>query len=110
MKKLLIIASCASLMFASEVTKSFKVDGMHCAFGCANKVKSIVSLIDGIKFCEVDFEKSLMTVIYDGKKIKSDKIISSLNEQTTFKTTEILNKMEKEKFWSKFKKIFSKNS
>ena len=51
-----------------------------------------------------------MTVVYDGKKINSEKIITSLNEQTTFKTTEILNEKEKEKFWSKFKKIFSKNS
>ena len=110
MRKLLIIASCFSLMFASEVSKSFKVDGMHCAFGCASKVKSIVNSIEGIKNCEVDFEKSLMTVVYDGKKINSEKIITSLNEQTTFKTTEILNENEKEKFWSKFKKIFSKNS
>lgn len=106
MKNFLLLASFISGIFAVDRTQLYKVEGMHCSFGCATKVKTIVSSMDGIKSCEVDFDKSLMTVVFDDKKMNSEQIILSLNNETTFKTTK-LDKVKKT-FWSKFKNIFNK--
>ena len=49
-----------------------------------------------------------MVVEFDGEKLNSEKIIASVQEGTTYKTTKIVEK--KENFWSKLKNIFSKKS
>ncbi len=101
---------CAFLVFsfAADVSQAFTVEGMHCGYGCVNKVESVVNSLDGVKKCEVDFSKSLMVVEFDGEKLNSEKIIASVQEGTTYKTTKIVEK--KENFWSKLKNIFSKKS
>ena len=40
---------CLSFLFAGNITELYKVDGMHCQYGCANKVQTMVSKLDGIK-------------------------------------------------------------
>ena len=55
-----------------------KVEGMHCQYGCANKVKSLMSELEGMKNCEVDFESSIMTVEYDDSKVNSELILSKI--------------------------------
>ncbi len=77
---------------------------MHCQFGCANKVQSLMSEIDGVEKCEVDFESSLMTIEYNDKKVSEKIILSTLSEKTTFETRKA--GAEKEGFWSKLKGIF----
>ena len=42
---------CLSFCFAGNITELYKVDGMHCQYGCANKVQAMVSKLDGIKKC-----------------------------------------------------------
>tara|TARA_B100001741_G_C16510792_1_gene579586 strand:- start:748 stop:1074 length:327 start_codon:yes stop_codon:yes gene_type:complete len=108
MKIFLIFVSFISSVFAADITQLYKVEGMHCSFGCATTVKTVVTSMDGIKSCDVDFDKSLMTVVFDDKKMNSEQIISSLNDKTTFKTTEI-DKVKKT-FWSKFKNMFKDKS
>ena len=107
-KNILIVLMFAFLLSADK-SESYKIEGMHCGYGCVNKVKSIMNSLDGMKTCEVSFEKSLMTVEYDDSKITIDKIISSLTEGTTYITT-IINKNDKKgkkSFWSKVKGIFN---
>ena len=108
MRDLLILICFFTCIIAEDISKSFEVTGMHCGYGCVNKIKSVITSMDGVKNCEVDFEKSLMTVIYDKKKINSNKIITSLNEKTTYKTSEL--NAEKKTFWSRLKKLFNKKS
>ena len=92
--------------FAADVSQSFKVEGMHCGYGCVNKLKGAVDSMEGVKKCEVDFSKSLMVVEFDDKKLNSEKIIISVQENTTYKASLAVEK--KQKFWSKFKNMFSK--
>ena len=94
--------------FAADISQTFTVEGMSCGYGCVNKVKTVINSLDGVKKCEVDFNKSLMVVEFDGEKLNSDKIISSLQKNTTYKTTKMVEK--KENFWSKLKNIFGNKS
>ena len=106
MKNVLMLISFLTIVLTAEKTQLYNVEGMHCSYGCANKVQTIITSMDGIKKCEVDFDKSLMTVVFDDKKVDSEQIITSLNDKTTFKTTK-LEKVKKT-FWSKFKSRFNK--
>ena len=109
MKKNILIVLIFSFLLSADKSESYKIEGMHCGYGCVNKVKSIMNSLDGMKACEVSFEKSLMTVEYDDSKIDIDKIILSLTEGTTYITT-IINKNDKKgkkSFWSKVKGIFN---
>jgi len=113
MKKIILIISVASFLLSSDVTESYKVEGMHCGNGCVKKVKNIINSIDGVKTCEVSFENSLLTVEFDEEKVNSDLIISSLSKQTTYRTSKIKDKTKetsKKSFWSKLKGVFSKKS
>ena len=112
MKKIIFIVS-ASLLLSADVTESYTVEGMHCGFGCANKVKSIINSIEGVKTCDVNFEKSLLTVEFDEEKVNTDLIISSLSKQTTYRTSKIKDKTkdsDKKSFWNRLKGVFSKKS
>ena len=109
MKKYILLVFMLSFLLSGNKSEKYKIEGMHCSYGCVNKIKSVVNSIDGMKSCNVSFENSLMTVEYDDLKVNSDKILSLLSEETTFKTT-ILNEKNKKKeksFWSKVKGLFN---
>ena len=95
-----IISTC---LFAGTVSESYKIKGMFCQYGCANKVKSLMTDLDGMQKCEVDFDKSLMTVEYDDKKVNESLILSTLEKETTFETKKVGNKQEKKSFWNRIK-------
>ena len=57
--------------------------------------------------CDIDFNRSLMTVEYDDTKINPDLIVSTITEKTTYETKKVNDKKEKKSFWSKLKGIFS---
>ena len=101
--KFLLIISLCSFVICGNIVESYKVDGMHCQYGCANKVQSIMNDLDGMKKCEVDFDKSLMTVEYDDKKVNESLILSTLEKETTFETKKVENKQGKKSFWNRIK-------
>ena len=107
MKKIILILSIISFLLAGTTSESYKIKGMHCQYGCINKIKTLMSELDGMSKCEVDFDKSLMTVEYDDTKVNQDLILSTLTEKTTFETRKVDDKVEKKSFWSKLKGIFS---
>lgn len=108
MKNIIIILSLVVFAFGHNVTKSFTVEGMHCDYGCVNKVKTVVASLEGVQSCDVDYRQKKMTVIYNDDKLNSENIITSLDENTTFTTTEM--KEEKKGFWSKLKGMFKGKS
>ena len=108
MKNIIILLSFVAFAFSHNISKSFKVEGMHCDYGCVNKIKTVVTALDGVQSCDVDFRQKKMTVIYNDDKLDLDNIITSLNENTTFETT--LMEDKKKGFWSKFKGLFGGNS
>ena len=107
MKKIVLFSLVGSLVLAGVVSESYAVKGMHCQFGCANKVQAIMSELEGVQKCEVDFETSKMVIEYDDKKLNSDLIISTIVDQTTYQTKKIENEKEKKTFWNRLKGLFS---
>ena len=73
----------ASFCFAANST--YSVEGMMCGSGCASKIKAQINSLDGINKCDVNFEKSTMTVDYDENKVSEASIAALLNEKTTYK-------------------------
>ena len=107
MKKIISCFVVLSFLLAGTVSESYKIQGMTCEYGCANKVKTLMNELDGMSKCDVDFDKSLMIVEYDDAKLNQDIIVSTLTEKTTFETRKVTDKKEKQSFWHKLKGIFS---
>jgi copper chaperone CopZ len=58
----------------SYLTKE-KIDvGRICCYSCSTTVEKEVSRLPGVKEVSVDYKKGIMTVEYDGKKVKREKI------------------------------------
>ena len=66
---------------------------MRCAYSCAGKVSEIVQNMKGVEECNVDFASGTAEVVYDNKKINSEKIVKFLNKKTYYKA-EIQDKKE----------------
>ena len=88
MKNIIIILSLVVFAFGHNVSKSFTVEGLTCDYGCVNKVKSVVTALEGVQSCDVDYRQKKMTVVYNSDKLNSENIISSLDENTTFTTND----------------------
>ena len=104
-----LLITLTSFLLSADISESYVIKGMHCGYGCVKKIKSVVNDIDGVKTCDVDFEKSLMVVEYDDAKVNTSLIITSLNDKTTYNTKlkeEI--KVDDKTFWKKIKGLFSK--
>ena len=98
--KLLLILTC-SILFSAK--SEFNVKGMVCAGGCANKIKMHINSLDGVSKCDIDFDKSLLTVEYDESKMDDSIILKTINEKTTYSCS-AKNNEEPKGF---FKRIFS---
>ena len=84
MKKLIILCISSMVIAASS---SFKVEGMMCGVSCVNKIKTQVDALEGVKSCDVSFEKGMMIVNYDNSKLNDEQIIKLLADNTTYKVT-----------------------
>ena len=118
MKKIILMIALLTFVFAKDTKEYYKIEGMFCGNGCANRIKNVMKTVDGIKKCDVNFEKSLMTLEFDDSLVNSELIISSLTNKTTYKTILLKNYNEEkdtdsknnESIWSKFKNIFKSKS
>tara|TARA_A100001011_G_scaffold304813_1_gene319248 strand:- start:260 stop:559 length:300 start_codon:yes stop_codon:yes gene_type:complete len=93
MKKLLLPVLLLSVLLAEDSKVNLKIDGMRCAYSCAGKVSEIVQNMKGVEECNVDFASGTAEVVYDNKKINSEKIVKFLNKKTYYKA-EIQDKKE----------------
>ena len=93
MKKLLLPGLILSFLLAEDNKVNLKIDGMRCAYSCAGKVSEIVQNMKGVEECNVDFASGTAEVVYDNKKINSEKIVKFLNKKTYYKA-EIQDKKE----------------
>ncbi len=62
---------------------TFHIDGMTCQ-GCAGKVRSILSGVDGVKDFNVNLDKKFAKIIYNDKSVSQQNIFDKLNE-TSFR-------------------------
>ena len=81
----LVVSIFISFSFAADNTALIKVDGMVCNYSCSGKVSSIVQKMDGVKECNVDFDKGIATVKYDDAKLEQKDIVEGLQNSTKFK-------------------------
>ncbi len=84
MKKLIILC-LGSLIIAGS--SSFKVDGMMCGVSCVNKLKAQVHTLEGVKSCDISFEKGMMIIDYDESKLNDEKILDLFTNNPTYKVT-----------------------
>lgn len=65
-------------------TASFKIDGMHCEYGCAKGIEKKLAKLDGIKSAKVDFETKEAVIEYDATvqtpQILAD-VVKSMDEK-----------------------------
>ena len=74
-----------SFAFAKDDKVSLKIEGMRCSYSCSDKVTKVVENLKGVKDCQVDFANNTATVIFDNKKLDSEKIINVLEKKTSYK-------------------------
>ena len=99
MKIILISIASLGFLFTGESTATYQVDGMMCAINCPQKVNKSLDDIDGIKSCKVDFESKTAIVVYDNKKIDSDKIARAITKGTYYIIKDKNIKKESSSFW-----------
>ena len=71
-----------------------------CAINCPQKVNDSLNGVDGIKSCKVDFESKTATVVFDDKKINSDKIAKTITRGTYYKVMDVNKKEKSRSFWN----------
>ena len=89
------IALFSTLLLGKDNKTTLKVDGMRCQYSCTGKVSTVVENIKGVKECNVDFEKGVATVVYDEQKLDSKQIVDALNDETSYKISEMKQKETK---------------
>ena len=106
MKMISISITTLVFLFAGESIVTYRVDGMMCAMNCPIKVNESLNGIDGIKSCKVDFKTKTAIVVFDDKKINSDKIAKTIAKSTYYKVNDLNQKEELGSFWEW---LFGKN-
>ena len=69
MKKIFIVILTTAFLYSVSATSVFNVQGMSCPVGCAPKVTNAALEIKGVEKCDVNFEESKATIVYDNEKV-----------------------------------------
>ena len=81
MTKILKLFICCAISFAfsqDNTLLNIKIEGMHCAGGCAKMIEHSLNQNDGIS-ASVDFQNSAATIIYDSESYSEVKILQMIN-------------------------------
>ena len=86
MKKIaVLLVVLLSFSIAKDDKINLIIEGMQCSYSCADKVTKVVENLKGVKDCEVDFANNTATVIFDNKRVDSQKIVDVLKKKTSYK-------------------------
>ena len=86
MKKIaVLLVVLLSFSIAKDDKINLNIEGMQCSYSCADKVTKVVENLKGVKDCEVDFANNTATVIFDNKRVDSQKIVDVLKKKTSYK-------------------------
>tara|TARA_Y100001970_G_scaffold149091_1_gene182985 strand:- start:119 stop:415 length:297 start_codon:yes stop_codon:yes gene_type:complete len=86
MKKIaVLLIVLLSFSNAKDDKINLKIEGMQCSYSCAGKVTKVVENLKGVKDCEVDFANNTATIIFDNKRVDSQKIVDVLKKKTSYK-------------------------
>ena len=87
-----------SILNAKDVTIDYKVSGMMCKMNCPELIKQEASKINGIKKCDVNFNDSKTTIVFDDEKIDKNQISEMLGKATYFDIA-LIEDTSKKSFW-----------
>jgi len=85
MKKIFLGIALSTFLYSLPATTVFSVEGMTCASGCTPKINNAALEIKGVESCDVNFDESKATLVYDNEKVTESEILSNLQLNTTFK-------------------------
>lgn len=77
------------ILAANLVTKTFTVEGMTCAKGCAASIQRKLAKTEGVKEANVDFETKTAVIEYDKTQLdeaKIKQIVEAVGDGTIYKT------------------------
>ena len=94
MRKIFFIVFTISFLFSISTNKIYNIEGMMCGVGCANKISSILKVLDGVEEFSIDFENTTVEVLFDDVNLTSEKVIHSL--PSPYKMTLIKETVSKE--------------
>jgi copper ion binding protein len=60
-------------VFAADKVVKFRAESMSCG-GCANKIKTAVSAVDGVSGFDVNLETKVVSITYDEQKVKPEQL------------------------------------
>jgi copper chaperone CopZ len=62
------------------------VEGMTCG-GCCTKVETAMNGLEGIVAASADYQEGTATITYETEKVTVEKIVKTINEETSFKAS-----------------------
>ncbi len=63
----------------SDSTVSLKIEGMHCGM-CVSRIEKALNALKGVSEATVSLEKNRADVRYDSEMVKSEDMISAVEE------------------------------
>lgn len=63
----------------ANANATFQVDGMMCEVGCKGTIEKALNGTQGVKECQVDFEKAQATVEFDSLQINTEDLAGIIN-------------------------------
>ena len=59
----------------ANANTTLAIDGMTCETGCAKRIEQKIAKMEGVKSCEVNFEKKTAAIIYNDEKVASTQFV-----------------------------------
>ena len=84
MKKIFTAIIVSTFLYSLPTTTILNVEGMTCANGCAPKINKAALDIQGVESCNVNFDLSKATLVFDNEKVTELEILNKLKLNTTF--------------------------
>ena len=81
-----LLAGEKSELPEGQVQTTVEVSGMTCG-GCCVKVETAVNKLEGVVAAKADYEKGKAMVTYMEDKVSVEKIVETINTETSFKAS-----------------------
>ena len=84
---------------AKDITVDYDIKGMMCSMNCPDYIKEGAIQVEGVKKCDVNFNKKLATITFDDSKINQSQLASILSKNTDDMYDIQVTKNDSEQSW-----------
>ena len=77
----------------------YDIKGMMCSMNCPDYIKEGAIRVEGVKKCDVNFNKKLATITFDDSKINQNQLASILSKNTDDMYDIQVTKNDSEQSW-----------